>query len=122
MVQNRNLAVCIILTIVTCGIYGIYWFICLNNDSNTVSNEPNPTSGGIALLLTIVTCGIYGIYWMYKVGNQLDKACQQRGMPASTRGVLYLVLSIVGLGIVSYALMQDTINKIVDADNGGVSM
>lgn len=43
-------------------------------------------------------------------------------MPASSRGVLYLVLSIVGLGIVSYALMQDTINKIVDADNGGVSM
>lgn len=122
MVQSRNLALCIILTLVTCGIYGIYWFICVNNDSNAVSNDPKPTSGGMALLLTIVTCGIYGIYWMYKVGNQLDTACQQRGMGTSNRGILYLVLSIFGLSIVSFALMQDTLNKIVEADNGGASM
>ncbi len=119
MVQKRDLAICIILSIVTCGIYGLYWFICLNNDSNTVSHEQNPTSGGMALLLTIVTCGIYGLYWMYKTGNQLDSASQQRGMGTSSRGVLYLVLSLFGLAIVSYALMQDTINKIVDVDNGG---
>lgn len=121
MVQKRDLAICIILSIVTCGIYGLYWLFCLNNDSNAVSNESNPTSGVTVILLTIVTCGLYGLYWMYKTGNQLDNACQQRGMAASSRGVLYLVLSIFGLGIISYALMQDTLNKIVDADNG-VSM
>lgn len=61
MIQKRNIAVCIILSIVTCGIYGIYWFICLNNDTNTASNTFG-TSGGVAFLLTLVTCGIYGIY------------------------------------------------------------
>lgn len=30
MIQQRNIAVCIILSIVTCGIYGIYWFIVLS--------------------------------------------------------------------------------------------
>ena len=25
MIQQRNIAVCIILSIVTCGIYGLYW-------------------------------------------------------------------------------------------------
>ena len=34
MVEQRNVALCVILTIVTCGIYGIYWLICLVNDLN----------------------------------------------------------------------------------------
>ena len=74
MIQQRNLAVCIILTIVTCGIYGLVWLYWLNDDTNTVSNEPNPTSGGIVILLSIVTCGIYGIYWAYKQGEKLIRS------------------------------------------------
>lgn len=31
--RERNIAVAIILTIVTCGIYGIYWFIVLTDDA-----------------------------------------------------------------------------------------
>ena len=61
MIERRNIAVCIVLTLVTCGIYGIYWIVCLTNDVNTVSGDVNGTSGGMVVLLTIVTCGIYGI-------------------------------------------------------------
>ena len=57
MVKQRNIALCIIFTIITCGIYGIYWFICLSNDANTVSQTAG-TSGGMAFLLTMVTCGM----------------------------------------------------------------
>ena len=56
MIQQRNIAVCIILSIVTCGIYGIYWFIVLSNDTNTVSNAENATSGGVAFVLSLITC------------------------------------------------------------------
>ena len=28
MIERRNIAVCIVLTLVTCGIYGIYWIVC----------------------------------------------------------------------------------------------
>ena len=72
MIERRNIAVCIVLTLVTCGIYGIYWIVCLTNDVNTVSGDVNGTSGGMVVLLTIVTCGIYGIYWAYKQGEKLD--------------------------------------------------
>lgn len=54
---------CIILSLITCGIYGIYWEYCIVQDSNTASNEPYATSGGMVILLSIVTCGIYGLYW-----------------------------------------------------------
>ena len=110
MIQQRSIAVCIILTIVTCGIYGVYWFICLTNDANTASNTFG-TSGGMAVLLTIVTCGIYGLYWAYKQGEKIDAAKANRGVPSSNSGILYLILSIFSLGIVAWALMQNELNK-----------
>ena len=112
MIERRNIAVCIVLTLVTCGIYGIYWIVCLTNDVNTVSGDVNGTSGGMVVLLTIVTCGIYGIYWAYKQGEKLDFTKNNRGIPSSNSGVLYLILQIFGFGIIAYALMQNALNKL----------
>ena len=109
-VQERNIALCIILSLVTCGIYGLYWFVCLTDETNAAANEEG-TSGVLALVLTIVTCGIYGLYWAYKRGELLDKAKVNRGMPASNGGVLYLILYIFG-GIIAYALIQNELNKL----------
>lgn len=112
IIERRNIAVCIVLTLVTCGIYGIYWIVCLTNDVNTVSGDVNGTSGGMVVLLTIVTCGIYGIYWAYKQGEKLDFTKNNRGIPSSNSGVLYLILQIFGFGIIAYALMQNELNKL----------
>ena len=112
MIERRNIAVCIVLTLVTCGIYGIYWIVCLTNDVNTVSGDVNGTSGGMVVLLTIVTCGMYGIYWAYKQGEKLDFTKNNRGIPSSNSGVLYLILQIFGFGIIAYALMQNELNKL----------
>lgn len=111
-IQQRNLALCIILSIVTCGIYGLYWIYTITEDTNRVTGNPNATSGGIVILLGIVTCGIYMWYWMYKEGEYLDQAKTARGIPSSNSGILYLILSIVGLGIVSYALIQNELNNL----------
>lgn len=112
MIQQRNIAVCIILSIVTCGIYGLYWFVCMANDTNTVANEPYATSGGVALLLSIVTCNIYQIYWAYKQGEKIDQAKSSRGIPSSNSGVLYLILTLFGFSIVAWALMQNELNQL----------
>ena len=50
MIQRRSIAMCIILSLVTCGIYGIYWFVVLTDDANTLLPDNkglNNTSGGI---------------------------------------------------------------------------
>ena len=31
-IPRRNIALCIVLSIVTCGIYGLYWLLCLAED------------------------------------------------------------------------------------------
>ncbi len=110
-VQRRSIPVCIILTIVTCGIYGLYWFVCLTDDLNLVSGRPTDTSGGKALVFTILTCGIYSIYWAYKCGEKVDMVRAYNGVPGGSHHILFLVLQIIGLGIVNYALIQDTLNK-----------
>ena len=111
-VQERNIAVCIILALVTCGIYSMYWFVCMTDDTNALANEEG-ASGVMALVLTLVTCGIYGFYWAYKRGELLDKAKMDRGLPASNGGVLYLILYIFG-GIIAYALIQNELNKLAN--------
>lgn len=72
MIKQRNIGICILLSIVTCGIYGLYWFVVLTDDINQESGETDATSGGMSLLLTIVTCNIYGWFWAYKMGEKVD--------------------------------------------------
>ena len=52
--KNRNIVLAIIFTILSCGIYGIYWFINVNNDMNTITPDDSyQTSGGLAFLFTL---------------------------------------------------------------------
>ena len=55
MVKEKNIVTNIILSIVTCGIYGIVWFIQMTDDARDVSGD-STLSGGKAFLLTLVTC------------------------------------------------------------------
>lgn len=115
--KQRSVPVCIILSLITCGIYSLYWMVVMTDDVNRLSGRQRP-SGGTALLLTIVTCGIYGIYWAYQMGEALYNAKAQRGIPGSSNGVLYLILEIV-FAIAGWCLMQDEINKLIVASGNG---
>ena len=110
LIKNRNIAMQVILSILTCGIYGLYWFITMTDESNVLSDEKT-ASGGMAILLTLVTCGIYSFYWNYKMGQKLNLAGRKYNKSISDNSVLYLVLSLFGLTIVNYCLIQSDLNK-----------
>lgn len=107
---TRSIPLAIIFSIITCGIYGIYWMIKMNDEINQLSGEVNATTGGMVFLFSLITCGIYGLYWQYKMGERCDRI---KHNPNGYSAILYLVLSLLSLSIVSYCLMQDTINKAV---------
>lgn len=108
-ITPRSIPVAVILSIITCGIYGIYWMIKMNDEINQLAGEPQATSGGMVFLLSLITCNIYGLYWMYKMGERCDRI---KGVYGNS-GALYLIISCLGLQIVGYCLMQDTINHAV---------
>ncbi len=37
--KQRSIGMCILLTIVTCGIYGLYWFVCITDDTNEMAGK-----------------------------------------------------------------------------------
>ncbi|MGF7046771.1 amino acid transporter [Paenibacillus sp. DS2015] len=112
MTNQRDIALAIIFTVLTCGIYGIYWFIVLTNDVGDLSGDSSFT-GGKHFLLTLVTCGIWSFIWAYQIGQKLTEVQRRRGALVSDNSVLYVILTIFGLSIVTYALVQSDVNKLV---------
>ncbi len=106
-IKKRNLILCVLFSLITCGIYYIYWFIHLVNDMNTVTEDDNGKSGIVVFLLTLITCGIYGIIWRYKAGAKIDMLTGKQ----SSTNVVFLLLSLFGLGWVADLMIQDTLNK-----------
>ena len=111
-IKKREIAVAVILSIGTCGIYGLIWFINIINDLNTAAQTPDDKSAGMIILLTIVTCGIYGYIWLYKAGEKVDKIRSMNGEAPQDSSLLYLLLAIFGLSIVDYCLIQFELNKV----------
>lgn len=106
MLFRRNLLWCIVLSLLTCGIYSIFWWIALYNDFAR-ANRMNQ-SGTMFFVLTVLTCGIYGLIWFYKFGQQIELA------GGKNDGTLYIVLYCLGFGLVSLALIQLQENDLCD--------
>ena len=49
--EKKNLALYIILSIVTCGIFALVWMAMLANDLRTMSNDESKMSGGMVVCL-----------------------------------------------------------------------
>lgn len=106
MLVKRSVASCIILSLITCGIYSLFWWANLHNDFAKENNEN--ANGLMVIVLSIITCGIYGAVWFYKMGNKIEK------LGGKNEGVLYLILYLIGLGLVSFALMQTQENELCE--------
>ena len=109
-IAKRKISRAIILSIVTLGIYAIYWFICLTNEINKASGRTNDTKGGIAFLLSLVTFGIYEYFWAYKLGEKRDIIAKENAQSK----MIYLVLALCGFSIIAQAFAQDALNKAID--------
>lgn len=106
-IETRSIPLAIIFTIITCGIYGLYWMFKLNDEINQLAGETEATSGAMVIVFSLITCGIYHLYWLFKMGERCEKIKGYNG----SLNVLYLVLGIFGFAIIAYCLIQDTINK-----------
>ena len=49
-----------------------------------------------------------------KQGQKVDELKQRNGLMSSSTGLMYLLLSIFGLGIVSMALLQNEVNAVAE--------
>ena len=108
-VEKRNIGVCILLSIVTCGIYGIYWFYCLANDIYRAAGEPSNAT--MDLLLGIVTCGIYYIYIYYVYAKKLDTVRAAHGAAIKDDSILFILLAVFGMSLINMCIIQHNMNE-----------
>jgi ABC-type dipeptide/oligopeptide/nickel transport system permease component len=117
VIEKRSVGMAILLSIITCGIYLIYWEYKVWDSLYKANNLPS--SAGVDVLLSIVTCGIYMFYMLYKAGKMESSAMALYGLPPKDDSVLYLILGIFALAIVSLAILQSNINNtLADVVNG----
>lgn len=98
--QKRSVAGVIVLTIVTFGIYSIYWHVKTKNEM-VEQGADIPT----AWLLLVPIASIYW-YWKWCGGVEYTTRGKMSGPVAF---LLMLLLSIIGI-----AIIQDAFNKAID--------
>lgn len=95
---DRSLIGWLLLSLVTCGIYSFYFLYCLARDVNTLCQDDDDYTPGLAefILLSFVTCGFYAYYWYYKIGNRLHANAPRYGLVFQENGTTVLLWQIFG--------------------------
>ncbi|MGN0379840.1 MAG: DUF4234 domain-containing protein [Butyrivibrio sp.] len=106
---EKSVAACVILSIVTCGIYTFFWMWNVVKKIRMVTGQTDDCVGEYLLLMLVP---YYNVYWVYTRGKKLYENAAFRGVQISDNSTLYLVLNILGLQIVSYAMIQDQLNSL----------
>ncbi|HEX7900253.1 MAG TPA: DUF4234 domain-containing protein [Planctomycetota bacterium] len=107
---ERGVVMSIVLTFLTCGIYGWVWLYKIGDELNSHQGMGR-LKPGVDILLILVTCGLWGIYVMYKYPRALQEITQDEKAPVVDLTVPCLILTIFGLQIVSLAILQSELNK-----------
>jgi hypothetical protein len=98
MIKHRSLAKLIILSLLTCGIYGIFFWWGYINDINEVCVCDGKKSPNIIVvaLLSVLTCGLYYLIWLYRQGERLQAIAPDYGLTLKDGGGSVLVQYLLG--------------------------
>ncbi|MCR5816791.1 MAG: DUF4234 domain-containing protein [Ruminococcus sp.] len=110
MFTNKSVVVVIVLTIVTCGLYSIYWYWkTINELYNAGGKSLGNLTPGIQFLLFFVYVG--GVVFAINADDNLNAVKQQRGLTAADNKVIYVILALV-FPIALMALVQNEMNQL----------
>ena len=110
--HHIEIAMGIILSLITCGFYNIYWnyrqFQAMNALLGREEYQFWPW-----LLLSFITCGLYHIYYEYKMGSDLYNWLKEQGKDSNPNlPIIGTVLACFGLTIITDAIYQHELNKL----------
>ncbi len=98
MIRQRSFITLVLLSIITCGIYGIIFWYQYTDDLNIVCYGDGRRTRNfiITILLSIITCGIYYWIWVYGIGNRLCNNAPRYGTRFTEDGTTILLWMIIG--------------------------
>ena len=109
--QVRNPVTIILLSIITCGIYALYWYWVTKDQINKLADKEIIGSG---LLILSWFCFPIILYVWYKWDLALQDIGQQKNVRYNSNFILWVVLAVVA-GFGNFVMMfqvQDTLNRV----------
>ena len=98
---NRGMLKTILLTIITCGIYGIWFYSTVGEDINLVaSKRDGKKTMHYCLLFFLVgpiTCEIATLVWSHKISERIGNEARARGIATNFGASTFWLWNVLGL-------------------------
>ena len=122
IIQRREPALVLVLSIITFGIYLPFWYHGIYEDLRTLTGR-TPTGHGFWLdfFFVILTFAIYGIWVDYQISLQIAQFEERNGLgPVQDTSVITVILDVASYftafvtNFVTSAIQQDQLNRVVE--------
>jgi hypothetical protein len=109
--EIRPLGLCLLLSIVSLGVFNIYWAYTVSYEVREAVDESrlNPK---VELVGCIFTLGVYLVYWLYKYEKYIVKISREQGLVVKDYGLVMSILSMFFLFPISMMIMQRQLNNL----------
>ena len=108
-INKRSIGTCIVLSLLTFGLYSIYWEYLLVKNTRSIKKD---NSSCVKEMLCLLFVPFYSLYWWFTRGKLVRNEFSKHGYSASSNETAFLVLALFGLEIVAMAIMQDDFNSL----------
>jgi hypothetical protein len=98
--QKRSVAMVVILSIITFGIYALVWMVKTKNEMNT-QGANIPTAW-------LIIVPVVSIWWMWKYAGGVEHVTRGK----SSQVIAFILMFV--LGVIGMAIIQDAFNKVAD--------
>lgn len=116
---DRSFAVFLILSILTCGIYYIWFLHHLAKDTNKICADDGKHTYGVLILalLSVVTCGIYPIFWWVGIADRTKRAGTRMNeyVPNEPSKVMLWMIGGLFISFLSWVAMYKVIENVNEA-------
>lgn len=116
MISERSPVMVAALSVLTCGIYYLFWMYQAETELRDALGDEE-IKPGQDVLLTIVTCSIWSVYAEYRNAQKIHAALLSRDPYAKDQSEVVLLLNVASYFIgmtwaVATYMLQEDLNKL----------
>lgn len=113
MLTKRSVATVVVYTVLTCGIYGVWWtyVTCQALQAEGKRTEIPPV---LTMLMTLFFASLGGVLLGLDADENIKAIRADKGMPVADNKVAWMVIGFF-IPIALLALVQYEINTVIDA-------
>lgn len=118
MMKKKKIGLYIFLSIITLGIYSIFFWYRWTEEVNTLCIDDDDDSANYLLvcILSVFTCGIYTFVWNYKMAERIYQKSADYGVQLK-HGGMFIMLWRLFFPLVSSIYKISYVNKLIDGYN-----